>query len=638
MRLVINQNTAPNPSDPAKYHTYLHHDDGSESRLTLAGFSYFGEIGGLRHIPADGHVVLYPDRNGDDWDRVLKQSSSDSHIRLTFAEWLAMLADFHVNLARVWVFDANEADSYPFFHLFDAEQYNLDVASSRYLRRLVRFIDLARKHGIIVHLTLSSDQMLRPNMWGFMPFNPAHAQNKPGGGDYFTTAPLSFLDLNDANRQRIEREMVRSLTTAVKPYWNVMFEVMNEACVTAPVASVSPWCAAVAGWLAEDLKDANGNRTHLITVSVADGARGSIVAAVKPDIISLHGNQWGGNDALGDPTQTDADIISLTSNNITTLYGAFPNRKFAVICDSDSFPRAQHDPQRFAAIALGLKLNYAHRWHSDFLSHHLLAQQLQAFSQGVPAGLAFPDSGPRPAPIPVVTTEESAVAGSWVARPGVGARDIGIFRRDSVWVIGNTPTGGGFTIHHWNGSAWTAIDGGAVRIAVGPDGLPWVVNTANQIFHRTSSGWTPVAGAARDIGVGGDGTVWIIGTTAVSGGFEIFRRDGNAWTKVDGGGVRIAVNPVGEPWTVNDANQIFARDDNAWIQAPGTALDISVGLDDTTWIVGTNPIGNGTGFWYWLGTQWRDIDGGGISIAVDEDGLPWAVNAAFNVFQRVAPD
>jgi tectonin-like protein len=58
-----------------------------------------------------------------------------------------------------------------------------------------------------------------------------------------------------------------------------------------------------------------------------------------------------------------------------------------------------------------------------------------------------------------------------------------------------------YGIYHWNGSGWDQIDGGGVRIAVGSDGQPWVVNSNGSIYHRVNGAWQTLPGAANDIGV-----------------------------------------------------------------------------------------------------------------------------------------
>jgi hypothetical protein len=148
---------------------------------------------------------------------------------------------------------------------------------------------------------------------------------------------------------------------------------------------------------------------------------------------------------------------------------------------------------------------------------------------------------------------------AWQQLPGAGT-DIG--SDGALWLIGTNPVPGGFGIYFLDSTSnWVGVDGGAVRIAVGPDGLPWIVNSAGSIFHRVNNNtaWLALPGGAQDIGVGADGTPWVIGTNAVPGGFGIYRWDGSTWVGIDGGGVQISVGGDGLPWIVNSTGSVFER-------------------------------------------------------------------------------
>ena len=85
-------------------------------------------------------------------------------------------------------------------------------------------------------------------------------------------------------------------------------------------------------------------------------------------------------------------------------------------------------------------------------------------------------------------------------------------------MIGTNPVGAAsdFGVYKWNGTNWDGVDGGGVRIAVGPGGTPWLVNSVGQIFHRQGNTWgAPLPGLGKDIGAGADGSVWLIGTNPV---------------------------------------------------------------------------------------------------------------------------
>jgi hypothetical protein len=73
---------------------------------------------------------------------------------------------------------------------------------------------------------------------------------------------------------------------------------------------------------------------------------------------------------------------------------------------------------------------------------------------------------------------------TWQKMPGAG-KDIGV-NLNNVWVIGTIPVPGGYGIYRWNAAIanWEPVPGGAVRVACGRDGTPWVVNDGGEIFRR----------------------------------------------------------------------------------------------------------------------------------------------------------
>jgi hypothetical protein len=131
-------------------------------------------------------------------------------------------------------------------------------------------------------------------------------------------------------------------------------------------------------------------------------------------------------------------------------------------------------------------------------------------------------------------------------------------------MIGTKPVGpSDFAVYKWNGTDWDEVHGGGIRIAVGPNGTPWVVNSVGDIYQRQGNTWgLPLPGQGRDIGVGADGSVWLIGTNPVgaSPDFGVYKWNASTWDGLaDGAGVGIAVGPAGQAWLVNSVGQIFRR-------------------------------------------------------------------------------
>lgn len=140
------------------------------------------------------------------------------------------------------------------------------------------------------------------------------------------------------------------------------------------------------------------------------------------------------------------------------------------------------------------------------------------------------------------------------------AKDIAVGENGSAWILGCTPAKAGvFPIYSLNGSQWNLVSGvAATRIAVEPNGNPWIVGGDGKIFKRTDNSWQQVPGCAKDIGVGRNGSVWILGcTSAGANSFPIYSLNGSKWNQFPGAATRIAVEPSGTPWAISIEEKIF---------------------------------------------------------------------------------
>jgi hypothetical protein len=169
-------------------------------------------------------------------------------------------------------------------------------------------------------------------------------------------------------------------------------------------------------------------------------------------------------------------------------------------------------------------------------------------------------------PADTTTTTPPVGPGHIIQIPGM-ASDVAVGGPDSsIYVIGTddvSPTGG-FGIYKVVGGAMVKLpECAGVRIAVAPDGTPWVVNKSHLIYRKTATDlWEVMPGTANDIGIGADGSVYIIGTNDVSptGGFDILKWNGFGWdTLPNCAGTRIAVMPDGTPWVVNKSHIVYRK-------------------------------------------------------------------------------
>ncbi len=180
----------------------------------------------------------------------------------------------------------------------------------------------------------------------------------------------------------------------------------------------------------------------------------------------------------------------------------------------------------------------------------------------------FPGSGNRIAVEPagwawIVASNGGVVrwgGGGVTVMKGACAQDIAVGGNGDVWTIGcdAAPGGGGNVIRKLSPQSAT-VPGAGVRIAAEPNGNPWVVNDRGEIFRWTGSAFTRVDGCAKDIAIGKDGIPWVIGCSAVTGGFEVFRWTGNGWGKVPGAGVALSIGGDNQAWIIDSTGKVSRR-------------------------------------------------------------------------------
>jgi len=230
---------------------------------------------------------------------------------------------------------------------------------------------------------------------------------------------------------------------------------------------------------------------------------------------------------------------------------------------------------------------------------------------------------------------------AWNKRPG-WANELSIGADGTVWVLGHDEVAGGYSIHRWNRikNQWNTVAGGAVRIAVDPNGKAWVINNEKKIFQQKGDVWEQIAGWATDIAIGADGTVFVLGHDQVGGGYSVNKWDAKIkkWLCIPGGGVRIAVDPQGLPWVVNSDHKIFRWRSNQWDKLPGWAQDIAIGKDGVIWIVGTGVYDEGYDLYLWddMAKDWEKVYFcTGTRIAVDHHNKPWVIKKDKSIWQGI---
>ena len=181
--------------------------------------------------------------------------------------------------------------------------------------------------------------------------------------------------------------------------------------------------------------------------------------------------------------------------------------------------------------------------------------------------------------------------GSWQNLPGSqgGAVDIGVGPNNQAWVIGTAhiPSTQDYYVYSWSETAHTwnqEANAGGVRIAVGPDGTPWLTNHDQQIWKRQSAGsWMQPQSTARAsaLGVGPNGTAWVIGTDASAYAWNnatsSFALASSAFAFTE-----IAVGPDGTPWAIT-TNGIVGWSNSWQSLGPSAVLQQGSGASHNVW-------------------------------------------------------
>jgi hypothetical protein len=220
---------------------------------------------------------------------------------------------------------------------------------------------------------------------------------------------------------------------------------------------------------------------------------------------------------------------------------------------------------------------------------------------------------------------------TWTYYPGL-ASDVGAGYgpSKSLWMIGKTAVNGGYSIQQFNYATktFTAVPGGAVRISVGGNGVPWVVNNLGQIFKRVNNSWQQLPGSALDIAVSANGSVFMVSTTPATGGFAVKFWKDNQWKQMPGrGALRIAVSPEGEPWAIDNANKVLKRSGQSLVDAGSTGRDIAAGPNGSVFVIGLSEVPGGYSIKKYIFGCWSQMSGGGVAITTHGNGAgPVVIN------------
>ncbi len=176
------------------------------------------------------------------------------------------------------------------------------------------------------------------------------------------------------------------------------------------------------------------------------------------------------------------------------------------------------------------------------------------------------------------------VTDNWSDTGVANVNDVAAGLDGSVWYITGTPGTTGTTVRLSPGASNGFFNHGGKRIAVDPQGNPWIVDFNGNIWHLVNGSFQELpTGLARDIGVAPNGIVWVIGTNSSNGSFQVWSWNGSSWTANAGSGEEIDVAANGDP-VVNGA------DGKTWIMDGGPNSGWSQVLTNiSTFDIGLSP-------------------------------------------------
>ena len=176
-----------------------------------------------------------------------------------------------------------------------------------------------------------------------------------------------------------------------------------------------------------------------------------------------------------------------------------------------------------------------------------------------------------------------------------------------------------------------------------------------------TASWISTGISGKAIAIGSQGDTYVIGLD-----YQISRYDfaNNSYSKINSSikANKITVSSLGVPYIISNKREIFyLSDNNEWVQVQGCANDISIGRGDEIWIIGCDTRKGGYGIWKYKCINlfdslphiidkfkdngrynkedtsnicsWFRIEGSGIKIEVDINGLPIVLTEDNSIFR-----
>ncbi|MBL8216723.1 MAG: hypothetical protein JNK87_38745 [Bryobacterales bacterium] len=214
--------------------------------------------------------------------------------------------------------------------------------------------------------------------------------------------------------------------------------------------------------------------------------------------------------------------------------------------------------------------------------------------------------------------------GGQLMAPAESALQVALGFDGIPWIV-STKRGSGagnLVQYYYGNSGWQTLPPTicAVQVAGSTNNFCWLVDENNAVWavdiHGTADRMSP-DGFALQVGVGNFGPPWAIGTQSyeTGGGNEIlfYNQANGQWTPVPApaAGVQIAGQYDNSAWVVTSENSICNVQMNgvSQLMSPaGTALQVGIGPDKMPWMISTQSTSpGGNQVMYWANGAWTAV-------------------------------
>jgi len=171
------------------------------------------------------------------------------------------------------------------------------------------------------------------------------------------------------------------------------------------------------------------------------------------------------------------------------------------------------------------------------------------------------------------------------------------------------------------------------RIAIDPDGRPWVVTKTNELYRKEGQIWKRLPMKLTDIAIGRSGAMWGLSDKFTNErGYTVLRYTGGSWEETGMTATSLAVDGTGEAWVISrrEAKEsdttLFRHTSGGWQKMPGMRKPAAIASDveGVIWVQGvdrehkTFPV-----IYKWSGSGWEErFYGAPGSFSITTKGYP----------------